>query len=70
MIDAADGRRPARAWRTLVVEVVGGAVTLTGELVYRSQVEHAIVAASRVAGVTAVRSSLTYNIDDMLVTGF
>jgi CBS domain-containing protein len=69
VIDA-DRSRPARALAHLVVEVVGGAVTLTGELVYHSQVEHAIVAASRVAGVTAVRSSLTYDIDDMLVTGF
>jgi osmotically-inducible protein OsmY len=44
-------------------------VTLTGQLAYRSQVEHARLAASRVAGTVAVHSTLLYDIDDLLVTG-
>lgn len=65
-----DRSRPARAPADLAVHVEAGAVTLEGALTYRSQVEHAVFAASRVAGVITVHSNLTYDIDDMLVTGF
>lgn len=66
----ADRRRPLRGDAELAITVDDGVVTLAGKLVYRSQVEHAISAASRVAGTVAVRGDLTYDIDDMLVTGF
>lgn len=66
----ADRVRQTRDPAYLIVQVRAGAVTLAGELTYRSQVEHAILAASRVSGVIAVHSSLTYDIDDMMVTGF
>jgi CBS domain-containing protein len=72
-VDAAintDRRRPARTPADLAIQVDNGVVTLTGQLAYRSQVEHAILAASRVAGAVAVHSSLVYDIDDLLVTGF
>lgn len=65
-----DRIRPTRDPASLVIQVVSGAVTLAGELTYRSQVEHAILAASRVAGVIAVHNNLSYDIDDMMVTGF
>ncbi|WP_406047099.1 CBS domain-containing protein [Kribbella sp. NBC_00889] len=65
-----DRSRPAREPAELAVHVEAGAVRLEGALTYRSQVEHAVFAASRVAGVIAVHSNLTYDIDDMLVTGF
>lgn len=65
-----DRLRPTRDPVSLTVEVVSGVVTLAGELTYRSQVEHAGLAASRVSGVVAVRNNLGYDIDDMLVTGF
>jgi osmotically-inducible protein OsmY len=45
-------------------------VTLAGVLTYRSQVEHAVLATSRVSGVIAVHNNLTYDVDDMPVTGF
>ncbi|NIK59050.1 CBS domain-containing protein [Kribbella shirazensis] len=62
--------RPARDRATPAVLVLGGVVTLDGELAYRSQVEHAGFAASRVAGVVAVHNNLRYDVDDLLVTGF
>jgi CBS domain-containing protein len=65
-----DRVRPTRAPVSLTIEVVAGVVTLAGELTYRSQVEHAVLATSRVSGVVAVRNNLGYDIDDMLVTGF
>jgi CBS domain-containing protein len=65
-----DRRRPTREPAELLVQVVSGVVELAGTLVYRSQVEHAAVAVSRVAGVVAVRNNLTYEIDDLHVTGF
>lgn len=65
-----DRVRPTRSSADLCVEVCGGIVELAGTLVYRSQVEHAAVATSRVAGVISVRNNLTYDIDDMMVTGF
>jgi CBS domain-containing protein len=66
-----DRRRPAPVAADLTVHVDNGVVALGGKLAYRSQVEHAILAASRVAGVVVVvHSSLAYEIDDMLVTGF
>lgn len=45
-------------------------VSLAGQLTYRSQVQHAILVSSRVAGPVSVHSSLRYDIDDLLVTGF
>lgn len=65
-----DRIRPTRDAATLIVLVRGGVVTLDGELRYRSQVEHAGYAASRVAGVIAVHNNLRYDVDDLLVTGF
>jgi CBS domain-containing protein len=65
-----DRRRPARDPADLAIHTENGVVTLAGKLLYRSQVEDAITAASRVAGTVAVRNSLSYDIDDMLVTGF
>ncbi|MER7245614.1 CBS domain-containing protein [Kribbella sp. NPDC000426] len=65
-----DRRRPTRDLAELTVRVISGVVELEGMLVYRSQVEHAALVVSRVAGVVAVRNNLTYDIDDLHVTGF
>ena len=65
-----DRSRPTRSPATLTVEVSHGVVTLDGALTYRSQVDHATLMASRVAGVIGVHNKLTYDIDDMHVTGF
>ncbi|WP_255511439.1 CBS domain-containing protein [Kribbella sp. VKM Ac-2500] len=65
-----DRSRPARTPADLTVQVENGVVSLAGQLTYRSQVQHAIMAASRVAGAVSVHSSLRYDIDDLLVTGF
>jgi CBS domain-containing protein len=65
-----DRVRPTRQSADLSVEVCGGIVQLGGSLVYRSQVEHAALATSRVAGVVGVRNNLTYDLDDLMVTGF
>ncbi len=70
VVVALDRVRPTRRTADLSVQVCGGIVELDGTLVYRSQVEHAAVATSRVAGVIAVRNNLNYDIDDMMVTGF
>ena len=67
---ATDRTRPTRQPAELTVEVHDGVVTLTGALTYRSQVDHAFRATCHVPGVTAVHNNLTYEIDDMLVTGF
>ncbi|TDD61504.1 CBS domain-containing protein [Kribbella antibiotica] len=64
------GSRPARGSADLSVQVCAGIVELDGSVVYRSQVEQAAFAISRVAGVIAVRNNLSYDIDDMMVTGF
>lgn len=65
-----DRHRPARTPADLTIQVDNGVVSLSGQFAYRSQVEHAILSASRVAGCVAVHSTLVYDIDDMLVTGF
>jgi osmotically-inducible protein OsmY len=37
---------------------------------FRSRAEHAGYAASRVTGVVAVHNHLTYELDDLAITGF
>jgi CBS domain-containing protein len=66
VIDA-DRIRPTRDPACPAVEVLAGALTLS---TYRSQVEHAGLASSRVGRVIMVHNMVTYNVDDMLVTGF
>jgi CBS-domain-containing membrane protein len=66
----ADLRRPARLPAAVTVHVCGGVVTLDGVLAYRSRAEHAGYAVSRVAGVVAIRNNLTYDLDDLMITGF
>jgi CBS domain-containing protein len=63
-------KRFSRSLADVAIRVDGGVVTLTGTLPYRSQVQDAVHAASRVAGVVAVRSQLGYDTDDLLTTGF
>jgi CBS domain-containing protein len=64
----ADLRRPART-PAVTVHVDHGVVTLQGALTYRSRAEHAGYAASRVAGVVAIRNNLSYELDDVMITG-
>jgi predicted transcriptional regulator len=65
----ADLGRPTRTPAAVTVHVRDGVVTMHGELTYRSRAEHAAHAASRVAGVVAVRNHLTYALDDLMITG-
>lgn len=69
MVIAPDRQRPARAPAEVEVDVRDGVVTLRGVLTFRSRVEHAAFAAARVPGVVAVRNDLTYDLDDLMVTG-
>ena len=63
--DLRRGRTPA----PITVHVDHGVVTLQGTLTYRSRAEHAGYAASRVAGVVAIRNNLSYELDDLMITG-
>ena len=65
----ADVRRPGRTPAAITVHVDHGVVTLQGTLTYRSRAEHAGYAASRVAGVVAIRNKLSYELDDLMITG-
>ena len=65
----ADLRRPGRTPAAITVHVDHGVVTLQGTLTYRSGAEHAGYAASRVAGVVAIRNKLSYEVDDLMITG-
>lgn len=65
----ADLGRPARTPAAITVHVDHGVVTLQGTLTYRSRAEHAGYAASRVAGVVATRNNLSYELDDLMITG-
>jgi hypothetical protein len=60
---------PARTPAAITVYVDHGVVTLHGTLTYRSRAEHAGYAASRVAGVVAIRNNLSYELDDLMITG-
>jgi CBS domain-containing protein len=62
--------RPARTPPDITISVSHGVVVLAGSLTYRSRVEQAGLVTSHVAGVVAVHNQLTYEVDDMLVTGF
>jgi CBS domain-containing protein len=53
----------------VTVHVTAGIVTLDGTLRLRSTVEHATHAAHHVPGVIAVHNNLTYDIDDLMITG-
>jgi CBS-domain-containing membrane protein len=65
----ADLKRPARTPAAITVQVDRGVVTLEGTLTYRSRAEHAGYAASRVAGVVAVRNHMRYELDDLMILG-
>jgi CBS domain-containing protein len=65
----ADLRRPGRTPAAITVHVDHGVVTLQGTLTYRSSADHAGYAASRVAGVVAIRNNLRYEVDDLMITG-
>ena len=54
----------------VTLHVNHGIVVLDGTLLFRSRVEHASYAASRVTGVVAVHNHLTYELDDLAITGF
>lgn len=70
MAIAGDLHRPARPPADVTIRVRDGVVVLQGVLRFRSQVEHARHTAARVPGVIIVRNSLTYELDDLLVTAF
>ena len=65
-----DRDRPTRAPASIAITVSHGVVELAGTLRYRSQVEHAGLVTSRVAGVVGVHNRLAYELDDTMVTGF
>ncbi|MEW1680928.1 CBS domain-containing protein [Streptomyces sp. T12] len=50
--------------RALAVDVEDGAVTLTGQVERRSDIQLAVEAASRIDGVVAVVDQLSYRVDD------
>jgi CBS domain-containing protein len=66
----ADLGRPTRTPAAVTVHVCDGIVTLHGMLTYRSRAEHAGYAASRVAGVVAIRNNLSCELDDLMIAGF
>ncbi|MFJ8962704.1 CBS domain-containing protein [Lentzea sp. NPDC102401] len=53
----------------VVVRVAGGVVTLDGALCLRSATERAEWIAHGVAGVIAVRNNLSFDVDDLMITG-
>ncbi|TDD17667.1 CBS domain-containing protein [Kribbella turkmenica] len=55
---------------TVTVHVHHGVVTLAGSLTFRSRTEHATYAVTHVPGVVAVHNNLTYDLDDLAITGF
>ncbi|MFG1815121.1 CBS domain-containing protein [Kribbella sp. NPDC049174] len=55
---------------TVTVHVDHGVVTLNGTLTFRSRTEHASYAVARIPGVVAVHNNLTYDLDDLAITGF
>jgi CBS-domain-containing membrane protein len=65
----ADLRRPAGTPAAITMHVDHGVVKLQGRLTCRSRAEHAGYAASRVAGVVAIRNKLSYEFDDLMITG-
>lgn len=66
----ADLQRPTRDPAPISLHVCDGIVTLAGVLTFRSRVEHATYAVSRIPGVVATNNHLTYELDDLMVTGF
>jgi osmotically-inducible protein OsmY len=67
---AADLAQSTRPPAVVTVHVRHGVVVLDGTLMFRSWAEHAGYAASRVTGVVAVHNDLTYELDDLAITGF
>jgi CBS-domain-containing membrane protein len=55
---------------TITVRVDHGVVALKGTLLFRSRTEHAAYAVAHIPGVVAVRNNLTYEHDDLAITGF
>lgn len=55
---------------TITVHVDHGVVTLDGTLTFRSRTEHATYAVAHIPGVVAIRNNLTYDLDDLAITGF
>jgi CBS domain-containing protein len=55
---------------TVTVHVDRGVVTLAGSLTFRSRAEQATYAVSHIPGVVAIHNNLTYELDDLAITGF
>jgi CBS domain-containing protein len=55
---------------TVTVHVDHGVVTLEGSLTFRSRTEHATYAVAHIPGVVAIHNKLTYELDDLAITGF
>lgn len=62
--------RPARTPATVTVQVDHGVVILDGSLTFRSRAEHAGYTVAHIPGVVAVHNNLTYDLDDLAITGF
>ncbi len=55
---------------TIAVHVDHGVVALEGTLLFRSRTEHAGYTVAHIPGVVAVHNNLTYEHDDLAITGF
>jgi CBS domain-containing protein len=67
---AGDLERPTLPPATITVQVAHGVVALDGTLLFRSRTEHAAHTVAHIPGVIAVRNNLTYEQDDLAITGF
>jgi CBS domain-containing protein len=67
---AGDLERPTLLPATITVQVAQGVVALDGTLLFRSRTEHAAYTVAHIPGVVAVRNNLTYERDDLAITGF
>ncbi|MFI7061587.1 CBS domain-containing protein [Kribbella sp. NPDC050124] len=65
-----DVQRPARSPAPVTVQVDHGVVILDGSLTFRSRAEHAGYTVAHIPGVVAVHNNLTYDLDDLAITGF
>ncbi|MGW1346215.1 CBS domain-containing protein [Kribbella sp. NPDC002412] len=63
-------QRPARTPAPVTIQVDHGVVVLDGSLTFRSRAEHAGYAVAHLPGVVAVHNNLTYDLDDLAITGF
>jgi CBS domain-containing protein len=65
-----DLERATRPPATITVQVDHGVVILDGTLLFRSRTEHAAYTVAHIPGVVAVHNNLSYEHDDLAITGF